>query len=99
VIFRLVAETIRISITDRFSQALQPCARPCEFDTQDSKADRDKYQGRPRRHDHYHADNQYGGAYDRDDDATRRLVGKMKCSLDHLRCPSFFGRLAVALGP
>ena len=85
-------------ITDRFPQAFEPGARPCELNAQDGKANRDKHQCGAGCHDHYYSDNQHGYTYDGYDDASRHLVGNMKCPLDHQRSPSFLLRLAVALG-
>jgi len=72
--FRAIIEVIRVAIADRFAQALQPHARPGEFDAEDRKAYRNHYDSGAGRHDHDDADQQNRGADHPNGDATSGFI-------------------------
>ena len=78
---RPIAAVIEIAIADSFPQSPQPVASPGKFDAQYCKPDRDYDQRRARRDDHDDSQQQHGRPDDRHDDAPRRFVSNVNCSL------------------
>ena len=87
---RATALVIGIPIADRFAQSPQPVTSPGKFDAEYREADRDHYKCRTRRHYHNDAHHEHGSAYDSHNDASRRFVRKMNCSLHPGTCSAMF---------
>lgn len=75
------AALIGIAVADRLSQSPQPVAGPGEFDTQYCKPDRNYDQRRTRRYDHDDPQQQHSRPDNRHNNAPRRFVRNVNCSL------------------
>jgi len=93
-----ITQAVRVSGTNGLTQALEPGPGPGELDTQYREPNRYDNQRRARRDQHHHTNDKYSYADDSDDNASRRFVRQVQCSLDQPSGPSFLPRLVVALG-
>lgn len=97
---RTVTVVPGITIADGFTQSPQPVASPGEFDAENCQPDRDHNQGRTGRHDHDKADQEDGNPNDGHNDAPRRFIGEMNCSLHRGACSALlaFAAFCRSLG-